>query len=54
MTKKFVRQMHKTDGREMIELQRGESVALHYALITGRTTLDEVEQIKQAQKEKCE
>jgi hypothetical protein len=52
VTKKFVRQIYKTDGREMIELQRGESVAFHYALITGRTTLDEVQQIKQARK--CE
>ena len=32
----------------MIELQRGESVGLNYALVTGRTTLEEVEQIRQA------
>jgi hypothetical protein len=37
----------------MVELQRGESVRLNYALITGRITLPKVEQIKQAQKEMC-
>ena len=41
---KWTRQIYKTDtGAEMVELQRGESVSLNYALITGRITLLEVE-----------
>jgi hypothetical protein len=44
---KWTRQIYKTDtGTEMIELQRGESVSVNYALITGRITLSEIEQIK--------
>ena len=49
MTATTKRRIYLRDGQEMIELSRSESVALDYALITGRTTLDEVEQIKQAQ-----
>ena len=52
---KSTHQIYKTDtGAEMVELQRGESVSLNYALITGRITLLEVEIIKQAQKETCD
>lgn len=55
MTAKWTRQIYKNDtGTEMIELQRGESVSLNYAVVSGRITLPEVEQIRQAMKETCD
>jgi hypothetical protein len=53
-TKKWARHIYKADGREMIELQPGESISLNIAMTQGRVSYEEVTAIRQAQKEKCE
>ena len=54
MAAKWTRQIYKTDtGAEMIELQRGESVNLNYALLSGRTTVEEVSALRKAMKDEA-
>jgi len=50
-TTKFKRYLYKRDGQEMISLARNESVSVTYALLSGRTTIEEVSALRQAMKE---
>ena len=51
MTTKFKRYLYLRDKEEMISFARNESVSVTYALLSGRTTIEEVSAQRQAMKE---
>ena len=47
---KFKRYLYLRDGQEMISLAQNESVSVNYALLTGRTTIEEISALRKAMK----